>query len=506
MTKTTAFTLSVTLALTVATPTITPNGGNFSGSVSVAMQTATSGASIYYTTDGSTPSQSSQLYTGAMNVTSDTTINAEAFKSGYNPSSVASASFTLAAIAQSTTGNAYYVATNGSDSDSGTIKQPFRTIRQGIASLAAGDTLYIRSGTYNERIDGSTIPSGTGESNRTKIVAADGPGTVIIFPMAVNNNGLLGWPNSGSFQYITFDGIIFDGTNVVGVIGSDSMTQVIYIPGEASHLRFTNVEVRNGGMANLNAQNTTTVGFTSSGSNVEFLNCHVHHNGLGPSSGPGSQGARGYAWYIPGGSDILIDNCDVHDSGGYAVHSYSGTPHWPMRVTVRNSRFWGNGVVTAQFQLTAAIRAINSTVYNNLVYNNGSIGIESVAGDTTSIIYNNTVYGNGSWGILVSNAIVKNNITYNNSLNRDGSADIGGFNLTGSVTSNNLCGQTYSTPGACAVVGNPKFVDTATGDFHLQGGSPAIDAAVTLIEAATDIAGTPRPQGAAYDIGAFEYR
>src|SRR4029453_16677762 len=127
-------------------------GGKFPGSKSVAMQAATSGASIYYTTDGSTPSQSSQLYTGAINVTSDTTINAQAFKSLYNPSSVASASFTLAAIAPPATGKAYYVATNGNDSDSGTIKQPFRTIRRGITSLAAGDTLYIRSGTYDERI------------------------------------------------------------------------------------------------------------------------------------------------------------------------------------------------------------------------------------------------------------------------------------------------------------------------------------------------------------------
>ena len=92
--KTTAFTLSVTLGLTVATPTITPNGGNFADSVSVTMQTTTSGASIYYTMDGSTPAQSSQLYTGALNLTNNATINAKAFKSGQNASGMSSASFT----------------------------------------------------------------------------------------------------------------------------------------------------------------------------------------------------------------------------------------------------------------------------------------------------------------------------------------------------------------------------------------------------------------------------
>src|SRR5262249_33755 len=134
-----------------ATPTITPNGGNFSGSVSVAMQTATSGGSIYYTTDGSTPSQSSYVYTGAMNVTSDTTINAKAFKNGYNPSSVASASFPSAA-APPTTGNVYYVATTGSDSNPGTLENPFRTIAAGTRALHGGDTLLIRAGTYNEQV------------------------------------------------------------------------------------------------------------------------------------------------------------------------------------------------------------------------------------------------------------------------------------------------------------------------------------------------------------------
>src|SRR6185312_6802090 len=92
--KSTTFTLSVAFALTVATPTITPNGGTFSSSVAVTLLSTTAGNSIYYTTDGSAPTQNATLYTGTMTVTSNTTVKAAAFKSGYNPSAVAAATFT----------------------------------------------------------------------------------------------------------------------------------------------------------------------------------------------------------------------------------------------------------------------------------------------------------------------------------------------------------------------------------------------------------------------------
>jgi hypothetical protein len=80
----------------VAKPTISPNGGSFTGSVSVTLQTATSGASIYYSTNGSTPTQSSTRYAGAFTLTSSATVKAIAFKSGSSPSVQASANFTVA--------------------------------------------------------------------------------------------------------------------------------------------------------------------------------------------------------------------------------------------------------------------------------------------------------------------------------------------------------------------------------------------------------------------------
>ena len=84
--KSTSFQLSVDSTVSLPTPTITPNGGSYTGSVSVTLQTVTSGASIYYTTNGSIPSQSSILYTGAMTLTSSAEVKAVAFKSGSNPS------------------------------------------------------------------------------------------------------------------------------------------------------------------------------------------------------------------------------------------------------------------------------------------------------------------------------------------------------------------------------------------------------------------------------------
>src|SRR5882762_1408427 len=78
-----------------ATPTFSPGGGTYPGSVTVTISDATSGATIYYTTDGSAPTTSSAVYTGALTFTQTTTLNAMAAASGMTNSAVASATYTV---------------------------------------------------------------------------------------------------------------------------------------------------------------------------------------------------------------------------------------------------------------------------------------------------------------------------------------------------------------------------------------------------------------------------
>src|SRR5439155_3175008 len=79
----------------VATPTFSPGGGTYTGSVTVAIGDATSGATIHYTTDGSTPTTSSPVYSSALTFNQTTTLKAMAAASGMTDSGVASATYTI---------------------------------------------------------------------------------------------------------------------------------------------------------------------------------------------------------------------------------------------------------------------------------------------------------------------------------------------------------------------------------------------------------------------------
>jgi len=83
------------------TPTFSPAGGTYSSTQTVTISAAT-GANIYYTLDGTTPTALSSHYTAPITVSATETLSAVAIASGYDNSPVASATYTLDAIAAPT--------------------------------------------------------------------------------------------------------------------------------------------------------------------------------------------------------------------------------------------------------------------------------------------------------------------------------------------------------------------------------------------------------------------
>ncbi len=76
-------------------PTFTPPPGTYSTSQNVTIQSTDQDVRIYYTLDGSDPSENATLYTTAIPIENNTEILAKTYKDGYDPSNTASGSFII---------------------------------------------------------------------------------------------------------------------------------------------------------------------------------------------------------------------------------------------------------------------------------------------------------------------------------------------------------------------------------------------------------------------------
>ncbi|MFO0701148.1 MAG: right-handed parallel beta-helix repeat-containing protein, partial [Nitrospira sp.] len=305
-------------------------------------------------------------------------------------------------------GATYYVAqATGNDANPGTLNQPFKTIAMGVQPLVAGDTLYIRSGTYTEQVDLHTKTGAPGNY----ITIAGYPGERPILQYADPGENYYGIIKvRGERGYFIFENLVLD-----GVLSTNH----------------TNWALRDGNhdfiLRNLEIKNTKGNGLYIQADNISVINCKIHDL----ISVSGKTGERWYGIYVRFGNNILIEGNEFYNAPGGGLQLYPG----PIsKLVVRNNIIHHNnrladapiGGIILQGTSTAPIS--DTEIYNNVVYNNGTPtsgnapGIQIGIHTNNTKVWNNTVHGNKSYGIHIgydnttTNTIVQNNISYGNML------------------------------------------------------------------------------------------
>jgi hypothetical protein len=92
-------TFSVANADVTSPPMFSPGSGSYENAVAVTLTSATEGASIYYTIDGSDPTVDSDMYDGPVNLTETATLKAIAKADGLDASPIASRMYTVTVAA-----------------------------------------------------------------------------------------------------------------------------------------------------------------------------------------------------------------------------------------------------------------------------------------------------------------------------------------------------------------------------------------------------------------------
>ena len=417
--------------------------------------------------------------------------------------------------------NTYYVATNGNDTNQGTNTQAWASIQKAANTLVAGDTVFIKAGTYNERV----IVKNSGAANNYIVFSNYQNDEVII-----DGNGITWWDWDGLFNitdrsYVKITGLNIKNSYYGGIWAENS-----------DHIIINNNYTYNTISCGIGIWSSNNI--TISDNEVELAcndgeqecisianshNCLINNNHV-HDNGPGTNGGEGID--IKAGShDVVVSHNRVHNlNNRIGIYADAWDTHTYNIDIIQNKVYYcensGLAVATERGGLIENISFINNISYQNKW---GGIELGGWTDDGYSgptpiknvKIINNTCYKNGStfsgwgFGINVNNPYAENVVIRNNICSQN-NAQIGVENiLSGLIIDHNLIdGANNATDalfGSDSIIGNPLFINANASNFQLLNNSVAIDNASPINAPSLDFININRPYGAGYDIGAYEY-
>jgi chitodextrinase len=434
----------------------------------------------------------------------------------------------------------YYVsASTGDDNNTGTFEHPWRTIQKAANTITAGDTVYIREGTYYEEV---SIQDKHGNNAAWITFRPYNDETVIVDGRTIPNRWNRGVFKLTNSSYIRITRCHICNSARCGVwindvaewIRIDNNTIIncssngIYTETSTSYT-ITNLSFQHNIVDNVNNNWSGDGGNTSEGisfRNIQYFDIgynqvsrcgrecidvkngsaygSIHHNTINTSSNPGGYNEQ---------YNHLGIYCDGHNTRNHHINiscNYVYGDH-------------GMGIAVGVEKPTGSLDHIN--IFNNIVnvtWSNAkgiSIGnFGAIEGEPISqiSIFCNTVATSTDYSLdirannLLENIRVENNIltTENSTILRVKYYDPTPIIILKNNLFHNYSGEPQNTWNNISDVNwgdYPIFQDPQlTFDFTLSNGSPARDNG-TIVPLSTDYQGNRRPYRQKYDIGAYEY-